>query len=84
MYVFTNQKIITKYSKKYLITPYNNISSIIKKDRKKKYNIIINLKSEIESSPLLNKSTIFIQSVPKGNDLLLKIKKIKDSVYINK
>ena len=78
VYIFTEQKIIIKYPKQFLITKINNISSVNRINRRNKYHIVINLKNELENSPFVNKSTITIQNIPKDNNLIDKVKNVRE------
>ncbi|MFX0135006.1 MAG: hypothetical protein ACFFDN_15300 [Candidatus Hodarchaeota archaeon] len=84
LFVFTNQKILAKYDKDYLITPYINIVSISSMHRKTYDEIEILLKNAIESSPFMNKFGIYIPHVPKDSDLLEKIKYIRKQATSSK
>jgi hypothetical protein len=80
IFVFTNEKLLSKYSKHYCITPYRNIYSVGQDVRfkKKHMDIHINLNKSIDSSPFMNKFSIFITRVPKESQLLDQIRYLKD------
>ncbi|MFX1281705.1 MAG: hypothetical protein ACFFA3_20305, partial [Promethearchaeota archaeon] len=80
LFVFTNEKIIIKYPKQFLITKLNNIASINRSNKRKKYHLMINLKKELENSPYINKSEIAIRNILKEDPLLEKIKKLRELV----
>lgn len=63
-FIFTNKKIIWKYSKNYILVNYNNISSIIRREHKKTYDIELRFKKPLESSPFINKDILSIPKVP--------------------
>ncbi|MFX1443494.1 MAG: hypothetical protein ACFFHV_08785 [Promethearchaeota archaeon] len=77
IFIFTDQKIIAKYDKHILMTPYLNIASISSMTKKTHYEVEILLKKAIESSPFINKFGIYIPHVPKNSDLIDKIKHLR-------
>jgi hypothetical protein len=80
VYMFTDQKIIIKYQKKFLFITYSNIKNILKiKRRKKRYNIELNLKTPLESSPYIDKNRITILNVLEDTNLIEKIKLLIDT-----
>ncbi|MFX0076416.1 MAG: hypothetical protein ACFE96_13325 [Candidatus Hermodarchaeota archaeon] len=80
LYIFTNQKMIIKFPKQFVITKINNIASINRTNRRKKYHLQINLKAEISNSPYIDKSSITIQNIPKENNLLEKMKYLREKM----
>ena len=71
-YIFTDQKILIKYSEKILMTPYNNISLITPNKRN---NIIqINLKQDLENNPFIRKAVITIPFNPNNKKLIQQIR----------
>ena len=78
VYIFTNQKIIIKYPKQFLITKINNISSIKRINKRNRYHIVINLKNELENSPFIDKGALTIQNIPKDNILIDRVKNLRE------
>ncbi|NVM29026.1 MAG: hypothetical protein HWN65_09280 [Candidatus Helarchaeota archaeon] len=83
-YVFTNKKIIWKYSNKYILITYDNISSIIRRDKKKTYEIDIKFKKPLETSPFMDKYTLNIPKIPYENNLIIQLTELrKGKMFIN-
>jgi len=80
IFIFTTEKLLSKYGKHYCITPYQNIFSVGKSVRFKRnhYEVFINLNKSLESSPFMNKFMLFINNVPKDSQLLDQIRYLKD------
>lgn len=82
-FVFTTKKILAKYSRKYIITPYENIYNIGRQNNRfisKSHTVIIHLEKPIEYSPFMNKYSIFISDVPNENPLMEKINFLKENI----
>ncbi|MHA1265484.1 MAG: hypothetical protein ACTSRS_09640 [Candidatus Helarchaeota archaeon] len=85
VFIFTTHKLIITYPKSQTILDYDNIASIVRKDKKKIYNIELNLRNPIKSIPLsvrwlmalkyniLNKPTVLVPEVSQDNDLIEQI-----------
>ncbi|MFX1277661.1 MAG: hypothetical protein ACFFHV_08790 [Promethearchaeota archaeon] len=79
IFLFTNEKIITKYGKDYLMIPYINIKSIKSSNKRMHYDIEISLIHDLDSNPFIDKSLIYVQHIPKNSDILEKIKSIRNN-----
>ncbi len=77
-FIFTSKKIIWKYSKNYILVNYNNISSIIRREHKKTYDIELRFKKPLESSPFINKDILSIPKVLQGNTLIDQLNYLKE------
>jgi hypothetical protein len=79
-FIFTNKKIIWKYSNKYILINYQNISSIIRREHKRTYDIELTFKKPLESSPFIDKYKISIPKVPQENTLIDRLNYLKEQI----
>ncbi|HUX98667.1 MAG TPA: hypothetical protein VMV49_03880 [Candidatus Deferrimicrobium sp.] len=94
VFIFTNKKIVIKFPKSYTIVYYSDIATVLRKDKKKFYNIELNLKHPIKTIPfsvrilmtlkynIIQKPTILIPEVPQGDKLIEKINYIREDSFL--
>jgi hypothetical protein len=93
-YIFTNKKLIIKYPKSYITNYHVNLAAILRRDKKRIYNIELSLKNPIKGTPFLirclmalkynimNKPTILVPEVPYDNNLSEQINYLRDNPYV--
>ncbi|MFX1307907.1 MAG: hypothetical protein ACFFDG_13935 [Promethearchaeota archaeon] len=75
IYIFTNKKVIFKYSRKYDISLYSNIGAIARHNAKQKtYGISLGLINSLKGIRYFNKYSINILKIPSENNLFEKLK----------
>ncbi len=92
LFIFTNQQLIIKYANSYTFVDYDNIAAILRKDKKKTYNIELSLRTPIKTIPfmvrclmalkynIMNKPTILLPEVPRDNNLIDQINFIRENL----
>ncbi|NVM29022.1 MAG: hypothetical protein HWN65_09260 [Candidatus Helarchaeota archaeon] len=92
LFTFTNQQLIIKYANSYTFVDYDNIAAILRKDKKKIYNIELSLRTPIKTIPftvrclmalkynIMHKPTILLPEVPRDNNLIDQINFIRENL----
>ncbi len=93
IYIFTNKKLILKYSKSYVTNHHVNLSAILRRNKKQIYNIELSLKNPVKNIPftirclmalkynIYNRPTIIVPEVPYNNNLLEQINYLRDNPF---